>query len=366
MDAIYLDHNATSPLREEAREALLTALELGPLNASSAHAAGRAARALLDEARERVAGAIGVAEEEVLFTSGGTEALNLAVAGSVGPGGRVAASAVEHPAVLAACERHAGALECLPVDAEGGLRPIEGPLEADLVAIQAANSETGTVQDLPALSAALRGGCPLLVDAVQALGKVPVDLVAWGADLAAFSAHKVGGPAGVGVLVRRGGHRLSPLLVGGGQEDGLRAGTEGVAAIHAASVAIALAVEELEAAQARLAELTAMLWSRLQEAIPGIECNGRPPGAPGRLPNTLNVALPGCDGRVLVTRLDLAGLQASAGSACSSGSLEPSPVLLAMGQDRERARRGLRLSCGRTTSHSDIHNAVEILRERGH
>ncbi|MBL6720602.1 MAG: aminotransferase class V-fold PLP-dependent enzyme [Planctomycetes bacterium] len=363
MDAIYLDHNATSPLRAEAREALLAALELGPLNASSAHAAGRAARALLDEARERVAGALGVAEEEVVFTSGGTEALNLAIAGAVGPGGRVAASAVEHPAVLAACERHAGALQRLPVDSEGALLPLEAPLEVELVAVQAANSETGTVQDLPDLSSRLRSGCPLLVDAVQALGKIPVDLSAWGADLAAFSAHKVGGPAGVGVLVRRGPQRLSPLLVGGGQEDGLRAGTEGVAAIHAASVAIALAVDELAATRDRVEGLTAALWDGLREAIPGIECNGRPPGVQGRLPNTLNVALPECDGRVLVTRLDLAGLQASAGSACSSGSLEPSPVLLAMGQDRKRARRGLRLSCGRTTTHNDIHRAVEILRE---
>lgn len=365
MAAIYLDHNATSPLREEARDALLAALELGPLNASSAHAAGRAARALLDEARERVAAALGVAEEEVLFTSGGTEALNLAIAGSVGPRAGVAASAVEHPAVLAACERHAGALKSLPVDAEGGLLPVDAPLGVDLVAVQAANSETGTLQDLPALRERL-GGLPLLVDAVQALGKVPVDLEAWGADLAAFSAHKVGGPAGVGVLVRRGSHALRPLQVGGGQEDGLRAGTEGVAAIHAASIAIELAVREVAETGARLEELTALLWSELQEAVPGIECNGRRPGAPGRLPNTLNVALPGCDGRVLVTRLDLAGLQASAGSACSSGSLEPSPVLLAMGQDRERARRGLRLSCGRTTTHNDIHKAVEILRERAH
>jgi len=365
MSAVYLDHNATTPLRTEAREALLEALELGPLNASSAHGAGRAARALLDEARERVAGALGVGEEEILFTSGGTEALNLAVAGTVGRKegkGHVAASAVEHPAVLAACERYAGTTQVIGVLEDGAVRVDELPREADLVAIQAANSETGTVQDLPAVRAALPDS-PLLVDAVQALGKIPIDLDGWGADLAGFSAHKVGGPAGVGVLVRRPGRGLEPLLVGGGQEEGLRAGTEGVAAIHAASIAIQLAVDELEEAARHAAELCELLWSELRAAIPGVLCNGRPPGSPGRLPNTLNVALPEGDGRVLVTRLDLMGLQASAGSACSSGSLEPSPVLAAMGQERDRARRGLRLSCGRTTTHSDIHKAVEILRE---
>ena len=231
------------------------------------------------------------------------------------------------------------------------------------MAIQAANSETGTVQDLPAVRAALHG-TPLLVDAVQALGKIPIDLSGWGADLAGFSAHKVGGPAGVGVLVRRPGRGLEPLLVGGGQEEGLRAGTEGIAAIHAASIAIELAVEELEHGTRRASELCGLLWSELRAAIPGVLCNGRPRALPADSPNTLNVALPEGDGRVLVTRLDLMGLRASAGSACSSGSLEPSPVLVAMGQERDRARRGLRLSCGRTTTtHSDIHRAVEILRE---
>ena len=219
MSAVYLDHNATTPLRPEAREALLEALELGPLNASSAHGAGRTARALLDEARERVAEALGVGEEEILFTSGGTEALNLAVAGTVGRKegkGHVAASAVEHPAVLAACERYAGTTQVIGVLEDGAVRVDELPREADLVAIQAANSETGTVQDLPAVRAALPDS-PLLVDAVQALGKIPIDLNGWGADLAGFSAHKVGGPAGVGVLVRRPGRGLEPLLVGGGR-----------------------------------------------------------------------------------------------------------------------------------------------------
>lgn len=358
----YLDHNATSPLRPVAREALLEALDLGPLNASSVHADGQRARALLDAARERVAASLGVLEDEVLFTGGGTEALNLAVMGAVSPDRPAAALATEHPAVLEPLRARSGRLDLLPVD-ERGLWVGEPPAaDCALVALQAANSETGALQQLEGAHARL-GGALLLVDAVQALGKIPVQPGKWGADLVVCSAHKVGGPQGVGVLIHRGRARaLQPISRGGGQEQGLRAGTENVAAIHAASLAIEEAVGEQATFAATHRSWTSELGRELLEVCPALLVNGPGLESDERLPNTLNLEVPGVDGRVLVTRLDLAGLRTSAGSACASGSTEPSPVLLAMGKSRDAARRGLRLSTGWSTVHEDVHTAVDILR----
>jgi cysteine desulfurase len=237
---------------------------------------------------------------------------------------------------------------------------------AGLVSIMAANNEVGTVQPLAAIGACLRSQTrerpAFHTDAVQALGRIPILLEEACVDLASFSAHKLGGPLGVGILVRRRGLALAPMIHGGGQETGLRAGSENVPAISAASVALELAVREQVDFASRARELSIQLWQEIANTLPDVELLGPPIESADRLPNTLDILLGGIDGRMLVARLDLEGLEASAGSACASGSLEPSHVLLAMGHRPEQARAGLRLSLGRETDRADIHIAVEILR----
>jgi cysteine desulfurase len=264
----------------------------------------------------------------------------------------------------------------VPVDAEGLVDPAavaraaaKGP--CGLVSIQLAGNEVGQVMPLERIRGALAElpGPPtrLHTDAVQALGRIPIDLARAGFDLASFSVHKVGGPVGVGILYRRRGTPVEPLCYGGEQEGGLRPGTESVAAIAAACRAIELAVEEREAFAARADELARRLWQGIAASVYGARLLGPPLDATPsrRLPGTLNTLLPGVEGKVLVTRLDLAGLEVSAGSACASGSLEPSHVLLAMGLEREHARAALRLSVGRTTTWTDVRQAVDILRTLG-
>ena len=376
MSRVYLDHNATTPLRPEARAAYLEALE-GTTNASSLHASGRRARARVDEARERVAAALGVAEDEVLFTSGGTESNNLALLGAMAgqPEGHIVTTGVEHPSVLEAAaeaQRRGARWVSLAVDGQGTLdegaytEALRDP-RCRVVSVMRANNEIGTVYPLPEIAQVLRNLStdhrPVFhTDAVQALGRIPIALDEWGVDLATFSAHKVGGPVGCGVLVRRSGVELANLMFGGGQESELRPGTENVAAIAASAVAIELAVAEQEAYAHRVGALARALWSELHTTLPEARLLGPSIDAAERLPNTVTVSIGDLDGRVLVTRLDVAGLEASAGSACASGSLEPSHVLLALGLSRERARAGLRLSLGRTTTNDDVVRAVEILR----
>tara|TARA_R110002126_G_scaffold6119_8_gene32227 strand:+ start:2955 stop:4112 length:1158 start_codon:yes stop_codon:yes gene_type:complete len=372
---VYLDHNATSLLRDEARAAMDQVLASGAGNPSSPHARGRAARAVIDDARQRIAGALRVDEEGIIFTSGGTEADNLAVLGTVrgaAEGRGLVTTLVEHPAVLGpalALQQEGRNVVRVPVDAAG--RPATDSLldhahGAALVAVQAANSELGTCPDLASIGRGLREleasvRPKFFTDAVQALGRIQVDLEAWGADLAAFSAHKVGGPTGCGVLVRRGGSALCPLVHGGGQEDEVRPGTENVSAIAGAAVAIELAVLEQESEASRILGLSQRLWHDLRSAVPDVRLLGPDLDDAHRLPNTLCILLPGVNGRMGVTQLDLEGLEVSAGSACSSGSLEPSPVLRAIGLNDEDARGGLRISLGRTTTEEDIHIAVETL-----
>ena len=379
MSRVHLDHNATTPMRSEVRERLLEVLDSGVANPSSLHAAGRKARLLIDEARERTAAALDVDEDEILFTSGGTEANNLALFGGLVAGCPLVTSPVEHSSVLEPARRlaqeghdwrvaevdEAGLVSAEQVAALALSAP-SGPV-AGMVSIMTANNEVGMVQPIEELGRLLRAGPgprPLFhTDAVQALGRLDVPLGAWGVDLASLSAHKLGGPQGVGVLYRRTGVELRPLLLGGGQEQGLRPGTENVAAIVAAGLAFELAVRERQAFADHSSRLADELWRGLREAFPGARLAGPDAGAATRLPGTLNVVLPGVDGKVLVTRLDLAGLEVSAGSACASGSLEPSHVLLAMGFDEEHARAGLRLSVGRETTLEDAQQAVDILRK---
>jgi cysteine desulfurase len=377
---VYLDHNATTPMRPEVKDLYFERLERIGGNPSSVHRSGREARAWLDEARQRTASALGVHEDEIVFTGGGTEANHLAILGTVRaapPGRGFLTTAIEHSAVLGAAdalEREGRPVARASVDATGRIdapRFVGAAREAALVSLMAANNEIGTLQPLAAVGAGLANlgkTRPFFhTDAVQALGRVPLELRAWLVDLAAFSAHKVGGPLGAGVLYKRKGLALQPLAQGGGQESGLRPGTENVPAISAAALAIELAVAEQATFAARTRALCRSFWEQLQSVVPGVELHGAPIDSDARLPNTVNVALPARDGarvdsRVLVARLDLEGLEISAGSACASGSLEPSHVLLALGHSSERARAGLRVSFGRANDEQDVHIAVEILR----
>lgn len=372
--SVYLDHNATTPLREEAWAAFQETVERLTGNASSVHASGREARAMLDEARERTAGALGVSEDEVLFTSGGTESNNLALFGGLeGRRGQLIVGSCEHSSVLEPArlaKTRGRAVVELPVDERGRIdldalgRALEQPTA--LVSVMTANNEVGVLSPLPEIAQLIQGlptdSQPVFhTDAAQALGRVPFEPASWGVSLVTLSAHKVGGPLGCGVLVRRATTPLAAQLLGGGQENELRSGSENVPAIVASSVAIELAQAEQKEYAKRTRELSTQLWCELRRALPAACLLGPDIESAERLPNTLAVSLGDVDGRVLVTRLDLEGLEASAGSACASGSLEPSHVLLAMGLPRERARAALRLSVGRQTTRADIDRAVEIL-----
>jgi len=354
---IYLDHNASCPLRAEARAALVGALEAAAGNPGSAHAEGRAARRVLEEARERLAAAVGASRDEVVFTSGGTEsnALALLAAGQ----GLVLHSPIEHPSVLRPLAARGGA-RALPVDKWGRVDPAAlAGAQAALVSVALANNETGVVQDVAGLArAAHAGGALLHSDASQALGKWPLSFRDLGADLLTLSAHKAGGPVGVGALLVRKGVALSPLLLGGEQEAGLRAGTEAAALAAAFAAAAQAAVGELPRAAPRWRGWVALLRAGLARFAPEACLNSPEDGG---LPNTLSVSFPGRAGAVLVQRMDLEGVALSSGSACSSGAQRPSPVLLALGADERRARGALRFSFGPANSDGDAEEALARL-----
>ena len=346
----YLDHNATSPLRPAAREALVADLEGGG-NPSSVHGTGRHARRRLEDARESVAVAAGAAPAQVVFTSGGSEANALALANSGAR--RVFVSAVEHPSVLAA---HADAA-ILPVDENGvvDLGVLDGLLAetngAALVSVMAANNETGVLQPIAHVAEiARRHGARVHCDAVQALGRVPLDLPALGVHMLSLSAHKVGGAPGAGALVLADGEDVAPQIRGGGQERGRRAGTENVPAIAAFGAATAAAAAA-ENEPARLASMRDELERRLRALSPGIEIFAS--GVP-RLANTSCFALRGLSAETVLMALDLRGVALSSGSACSSGKVGPSHVLAAMGVPRDLARGALRVSLGWSTTEDDI------------
>jgi cysteine desulfurase len=356
------------------RACLASLQEQGLGNPSASHASGRRARAAVDEAREQVAAALGVPEEWVIFTSGGTESNNTALRGVLEcTGGGLAIGATEHSSIGGPAERLAARgheLWTLPVDDCGRvvLADLERVLEAPrcrLLSLMMANNEVGSLAPMESISerlARLGGRGPIWhSDGVQALGKIPLNLRAWGVDLVSFSAHKVGGPQGVGFLIRRPGVPLAPLMLGGGQETGARSGTENVPGIVAGALALELAVAEQASFAERVRTLATRLWEGLKQVDPAARLIGPAVDDPERLPNTLNVLFDSIDGRSLVARLDLEGVEASLGSACSSGAIEPSHVLLAMGYDEEAARAGLRLSLGHDTSSTDIHSAVETM-----
>jgi cysteine desulfurase len=367
---LYFDHNATSPLDPEVRTELLLFLGHALGNPSSQHSFGREVRVAVARARGQVARLIGAGPDEIVFTSGGTEANNAALFGAVPPDGApsagVAVSAIEHPSVLNPArrlERLGHPVRLLPVTPDGALDlarlDAALPPSVRLVSVMLANNETGAVQPAAeAARAAHARGALFHTDAVQAAGKIPVDVAALGADLLSLSAHKLHGPPGVGALYVKRGTALEPLLYGGGQERGLRPCTENAAAIVGFGKACELAAQRLAEDARRIAERRALFEALLLAHLPGAAVNAD--GAP-RLPNTANIRFPGLDAGALIRSLDALGLAVSGGSACSSHERTPSHVLLAMGQSPEQAGAAVRFSIGRETDDGDIEQAVRII-----
>jgi cysteine desulfurase len=362
MDPIYLDYAATSPLRREVREAMLPYMEERFGNPSSLHRWGREARAALEDARARLAEVLGAGPLEILFTRGGTEADNMAVLGRAhfAPGAAVVCSSIEHKAVLAAAKATArltgSAFHVVGVDANGVVREDEiyallGSKPA-VVSVMWANNEVGAVQPVERIAERCReAGTVFHTDAVQAFGKLEVRVDRVPAAMLSLSAHKVGGPKGVGLLFARKGTRFHPLVYGGSQERGLRPGTEDVAGAVGFAVAAELATRDREAQMARLGALRDRLEAGLRAAIPGLVVNA---AGTERLPTHLNVCIPGVDSGTLVPALDMEGIAASGGSACTSGAAEPSHVLTAMGLDAEAASPSVRFSLGKETTDAQI------------
>ena len=373
---IYADYNATTPLDPEVRAAMNEALDVTFGNPSSIHSAGQAARRLVDRARVQVAGLIGAAADEIVFTSGGTESDNLAVLGvaEAATGHGIVTSAVEHKAVLDPCkylQAKGHAVTFLPVDRDGrvDIAALEAAVKTDvaLVSLMLANNDTGAIQPVAeAARAAQAAGVLVHTDAVQAAGKLPIDVKELGVSLLSFSSHKIHGPKGAGALFVRRGVRLSPLVHGGRQERTLRPGTENVPAIVGFGKACELARARLDADARRVAELRDHFEKQILARVPGTRVNG----GNQRLPNTTNIAFPRLDGEAITINLDMLGMAVSTGAACSSADKTPSHVLVAMGQSAAEARSSVRFSFGRDTTDEEVDRAsnlvvqaVKILRE---
>lgn len=363
---VYLDHAAAGVPRSEAIEAMLPWLRDGYGNPSSIHELGRRARRALDDARESVAAALGAGPREIVFTSGATEANAAAILGVArGPKpGAIVATAIEHPSVLGAVDAagRSGRRVALAAPGPDGCVPavavdVRG---AALVSIMYVNNETGAVQPVSEVAARAReAGALVHCDAVQALGKLPVDVRALAVDLLSISSHKVGGPRGVGALYIREGVRLEPLLQGGGQEFGRRAGTENVAAAVGFARAVGLAVSGLKEEAARMRQATARLRAGLA-AIERVRFNTPAPGS-ATAPHILNVTFEGVDGESLAIALDRESIAVSTGSACASLATKPSHVLAAMGLEAAAVRGSIRFSVGPTTESEEIDRVIRVV-----
>ena len=375
----YLDHAATTPIAAEALAALTRELARTG-NPSSLHGAGRRARRAVEDAREVIASAAGAHPSEVIFTSGGTEADNLAVKGLYwsrhgqnADRRRILCSAVEHHAVLDTVEwleRHEGAeVSWLPVDSEGvlDLEAFEAELLRDphsvaLVTVMWANNEVGTIQPVQRIvELAHSAGVPVHSDAVQAFGSIPVDFKASGLDAMSISGHKIGGPVGVGALILGRAVKLTPVQHGGGQERDVRSGTLDTASIAAFAAAADTAAKNLASEAARIAALRDRLIDGVLDAVPAAVLRGAP--GPGRLPGNAHFTFPGCEGDSLLFLLDLAGVESSTGSACTAGVPRPSHVLLAMGLDEETARGAQRFTLGHPSTDADVDALLAALPE---
>ena len=368
---IYMDHNASTPVRPEALAAMRAGLEDLHANPSSLHREGQRARAALEHARAQVAALVGAAPAEVVFVSGGTEGDHDGVVGAAwaleSRGRRVAVSALEHHAVhgaAAVLARLGFAVEHLASGADGRVDPgaiAALPPDTTLVSLMLANNETGVIQPVAELAARARArGLRVHCDAVQAAGKIPVDVGVLGVDYLVISAHKLGGPKGIGALILRDGAPCEPLFRGSAHEGGHRGGTENLPGILAFGAASECAARELAAEGARLTVLRARLEDGIRALAPDAVIHG---GSVGRLPNTVNVSFPGARSDHLLLALDARGVAVSAGAACASGAVEPSPVLSAMGVPRALAVCAVRLSMGRTTTEADVAATLAALAE---
>jgi cysteine desulfurase len=368
---IYLDYNATTPLCDAAGEAMLPYFDRHFGNPSSVHAAGREARAAIDNARDKLAALLRVKPNEIIFTSGGTESCNLAVFGlarcASSPGGHIISNKAEHHAVLNALEhlekREGFEVTWLNVSRDGiiDVDQLAGAIrpETRLVSIMTANNETGVIQSMREISRICRErGVLLHSDIVQSFGKIDIDLSL--VDAGCFAAHKFYGPKGVGFLFLRSGLSIQPIMFGGAHENERRPGTENVAAIVGMAAAAEWTLRDLETEQQREAQLRNELWTRIAENMPGAKQNAA--NAP-RLANTLNMSLLGIDSEMLLIALDLEGVCASSGSACMVGSVVASHVLLAMGLPMERARSAVRFSLGKWTTADEIKAAGDAVRK---
>jgi cysteine desulfurase len=366
---IYFDHNASTPVRPEAAEAMARALRELHANPSSMHREGQRVRAAVERARAQVAALVGADPAEIVFVSGGTEGDHAGLIGAAwaaeARGKRVAISSVEHHAVHGAAgvlERMGFTVDHLPVDAEGRVAPgaIDAlPADTTVVSVMLANNETGVLQPIADIARRAHArGMTVHCDAVQAAGKIPIDVAALGADILVISAHKFCGPKGGAAMVVRRDAAFEPLFRGSGHERGRRGGTEAVPAIIGLGEAAACAAHELEAEGARLGALRDAFERGLREIAPEAAVHGA--RAP-RLPNTTNASFPGARSDHLLMALDARGVAVSAGAACASGAVEPSPVLAAMGVPRELAICALRFSMGRTTTADDVPAVLEAL-----
>jgi cysteine desulfurase len=368
---VYLDYNATTPLAPQVVDAVLAATRDVFGNASSVHHFGQQAKAALDDARTAVATLIGADPSEVVFTSGGTEADNLAIRGAAEaaePTGRrhLVAGAIEHEAVLntlKALGRRGWRTTLVPVDQSGIVAPdrVREAVSDDtaLVSVMHANNEIGTIQPIAEIAAvAHERGALMHTDAVQSAGKIPVDVRALGVDLLALSAHKINGPKGAGALWVKRGTRMLPILTGGKHERSRRAGTENVPAIAGFGTAARLAVSKIGTEGPRVAALRDRLEVSVLRAVPGTAVNG---ALEARVPNTTNISFERVEAESLLIALDLEGIAVSTGSACSSGTLEPSHVLRAMGFPAHRTQNSLRFSLGMFSTDADVDRVVAIL-----
>ncbi len=370
MASIYLDHNATTPVRSEVVDAMEPFFRDRFGNASSIHRYGQEARAAVEEARARVAGLVNARPGEIYFTSGGTESDNLAIKGTAyarrAYGRHIITTNIEHSAVLNSCaflEREGFDVTYLPVDEHGRVDPgqVEDALTGQtiLVSIMHANNEIGTVQPVGEIGRIVRARDVYFhTDAVQSAGKLPVDVEAMRADLLSLSGHKIYGPKGVGAIYIRKGVEIEPTAHGGHHENDVRSGTENTVGIVGLGKAAELAAEERESEYRHLSEMRDALEARIRVEIEGVRMNGHPER---RLPGTLNVSFPGAEGESLIMNLDLAGIAVSTGSACTSGAIEPSHVLLALGRDPRTALGSIRFSFGRDNAMGDVDCVMDRL-----
>lgn len=367
---VYFDHNATTYMRDEVVEAMLPFLRNRFGNASSLHFFGQENRGVIDEARQQVASFIGAEPAEVIFTSGGTESDNIAIRGLVRalrgkvPSPHLITSSIEHPAVLRTCEaleKDGVSVTYLPCRRDGSvdIADLESAVKGNtvLASIMISNNETGVIQPIREISEIVRPrGIILHVDAVQGMGKIPVDVGRLGVDLLSISAHKFYGPKGIGALYVRRGTPLEPVYTGGHQEEGLRPGTENIPAIVGFGEACRLSAEHLEEEMSRIGRLRDRLQEGILEKVPNVHINGS--GAP-RVPNTCNVTVPGIEGEAMSLNLSMLGFALSSGSACATGDPEPSHVLKAMGLEPVEAQGALRISLGICNTDEDVDAFLE-------